>query len=60
MSSVDFLLLYFVVVRHPKLIPDLSGGAPLGEKQTFVMSAWKASAVTAMKLKIRNNISPEN
>jgi hypothetical protein len=28
---------------------------PLGEKQTFVMSAWKANAVTATKLKIRNN-----
>jgi hypothetical protein len=28
---------------------------PLGEKQTFVMSAWKANAVIAMKIKIRND-----
>jgi hypothetical protein len=28
---------------------------PLGEKQTFVMSACKANAVVATKLKIRND-----
>jgi hypothetical protein len=28
---------------------------PLGEKQTFVMSAWKANAVKAIRLKIRND-----
>jgi hypothetical protein len=28
---------------------------PLGEKQTFVMSAWKANDVTATKLKSRND-----
>jgi hypothetical protein len=28
---------------------------PLGEKQTLVMSAWKANAVIATKFKIRND-----
>jgi hypothetical protein len=28
---------------------------PFGEKQTFAISAWKAEAAVAMKLKIRNN-----
>jgi hypothetical protein len=27
----------------------------LGEKQTFVITAWKANAVTATKLRIKND-----